>query len=65
VLNVVDGTEIYWGAAWGQANVYLEADEKEKLAMLYQFFMDHQNTLQGAAKRIELRLPQDSIPRPR
>jgi hypothetical protein len=65
VLNVVDGTKVYWGAAWGQANVYFEADEKDKLARLYQFFMDHQNGLQGAAKYIELRWPQDSIPRPR
>lgn len=65
VLNVADGTKVYWGAAWGQANVYFEADEKDKLARLYQFFMDHQNTLQGAAKYIELRWPQDSIPRPR
>ncbi|MHC4770984.1 MAG: cell division protein FtsQ/DivIB [Planctomycetota bacterium] len=65
VLNVVDGTKVYWGAAWGQANIYFEADEKDKLARLYQFFMDHSNTLGGAAKYIELRWPQDSIPRPR
>jgi hypothetical protein len=65
VLNVADGTKVYWGAAWGQANVYFEADEKDKLARLYQFFMDHHNTLGGAAKYIELRWPQDSIPRPR
>lgn len=65
VLNITDGTKVYWGAAWGQGNVYFEADEKEKLARLYQFFMDHHNTLTGAAKYIELRWPQDSIPRPR
>lgn len=65
VLNVVDGTKVYWGAAWNQANVYFEADEKDKLARLYQFFMDHHNTLGGTAKYIELRWPQDSIPRPR
>ena len=65
VLNVVDGTKVYWGAAWGQANIYFEADEKDKLARLYQFFMDHSNTLGGVAKYIELRWPQDSIPRPR
>ncbi|MFZ9024347.1 MAG: hypothetical protein ACO3BO_06335 [Anaerohalosphaeraceae bacterium] len=65
ILNVTDGTKVYWGAAWGQANIYFEADEKDKLARLYQFFMDHSNTLGGAAKYIELRWPQDSIPRPR
>ena len=65
VLNVTDGTKVYWGAAWGQGNVYFEADEKDKLARLYQFFMDHSNTLGAAAKYIELRWPQDSIPRPR
>jgi hypothetical protein len=65
VLNVADGTKVYWGAAWGQANIYFEADEKDKLARLYQFFMDHNSTLGGAAKYIELRWPQDSIPRPR
>ena len=65
VLNVTDGTKVYWGAAWNQANVYFEADEKDKLARLYQFFMDHHNTLGGTAKYIELRWPQDSVPRPR
>ena len=65
VLTVVDGTKVHWGAAWNQANVYFEADEKDKLARLYQFFMDHHSTLGGAAKYIELRWPQDSIPRPR
>jgi len=65
VLNVTDGTKVYWGAAWGKANVYFEADEKDKLARLYQFFMDHSNTLTGTAKYIELRWLQDSIPRPR
>ena len=65
ILNVTDGTKVYWGAAWGQANVYFEADEKDKLARLYQFFMDHNNTLTGMAKYIELRWLEDSIPRPR
>ncbi|MCD6174822.1 MAG: hypothetical protein J7K65_03520 [Planctomycetes bacterium] len=65
VLNVTDGTKIYWGAAWNQANIYFEADEKDKLARLYQFFMDHHNTLTGTAKYIELRWLEDSIPRPR
>lgn len=54
-LTVKDGTRIFWGAAWGQASRYLEQDEKDKLTDLYQFFMDHNNTLQGTAKYIELR----------
>ena len=65
VLNVADGTKIYWGAAWGQANVYFEAEEKDKLDRLYQFFVDHGNTLTGTAKYIELRWLENSIPRPR
>lgn len=54
-LTIEDGTQIFWGAAWGQASRYLEQDEKEKLTELYQFYMDHNNTLQGTAKYIELR----------
>jgi hypothetical protein len=65
VLNVKDGTKVHWGAAWGQAAVCLEADEKDKLARLYQFYMDHDSTLEGTAKYIELRWLQDGIPRPR
>lgn len=55
VLTVKDGTKILWGAAWGQASRYLEQDEKDKLTDLYQFYMDHNNTLAGTAKYIELR----------
>jgi hypothetical protein len=54
-LTVTDGTKIFWGAAWGQASRYLEQDELNKLTDLYQHFMDHNNTLQGSAKYIELR----------
>ncbi|MCI0499026.1 MAG: hypothetical protein L0Y36_05025 [Planctomycetales bacterium] len=64
ILNVKDGTRIYWGAAWGQSAVYLEADENVKLARLYEYFIDHNHTLQGSAKNIELRWLEDSIPRP-
>ena len=56
VLNVKDGTtKINWGAAWGQASRYLEQDEKEKLASLYEHFRTYNNSLQGTAKWIELR----------
>jgi len=55
-LSVKDGvTQVNWGASWGQAARYLEQTEKDKLIDLYQFFMDNSNTLQGAAKYIELR----------
>lgn len=65
ILNVTDGTKVYWGAAWGQAATAFEADEKTKLDRLYQWFMEHNNTLQGTAPIIELRWLEDSIPRPR
>lgn len=65
ILNVKDGTKVYWGAAWGQAIDHVEAEEREKLAGLYEYFMEHNDTLQGTAKNIELRWPGDSIPRPR
>lgn len=56
ILNVKDGTtKINWGAAWGQASRYVEQDEKDKLTDLYQFFMDHNNSLRATAKYIELR----------
>jgi hypothetical protein len=54
-LTVKDGTKVFWGAAWGQAARYLEQDEQKKLVGLYQYYMDHNNTLQGTAKYIELR----------
>jgi hypothetical protein len=64
ILTVKDGTKVYWGAAWGQSANAFEADEKTKLDRLYQWFMEHNNTLQGTVKIIELRWLQDSIPRP-
>lgn len=65
ILTVKDGTKIHWGAAWGQSAVYMEAEEKDKLTRLYQHYMDYKNSLQGTAKIIELRWPEDRIPRPR
>ena len=65
ILNVKDGvTQIYWGAAWGQASRLLEADEKEKVTRLYQQYHEYGNTLMGKAKFIELRQPQSLVPRP-
>ena len=65
LLNVKGGTKVYWGAAWGQATVHFEADERDKLTRLYQFFADHDNTLQGSVKFIELRWLENGVPRPR
>jgi len=65
VLQVKGGVKVYWGAAWGESAVSMEAPEKSKLARLYQFFVDHDNTLTGTAKYIELRWLEDGIPRPR
>lgn len=65
ILNVKDGTtQIYWGAAWGQAARALEADDKEKLTSLYQQYAEYGNTLMGKVKFIELRQPQSLVPRP-
>lgn len=65
VLNVRDGTtKINWGAAWGQAARNMEADEKEKITTLYQFYVENKNTLQSTVKFVELRQPQTLVPRP-
>lgn len=57
VLNIKDGTKIYWGAAWGKAAEFVEADDKIKLTRLYETFIGYNNTLQvrDKAKFIELR----------
>jgi hypothetical protein len=65
VLVAKDDTPIHWGAAYGKAALYLEADEAEKLTMLYNFYMQNGNTLLGKVKYIELRTPVSQRPRPR
>lgn len=65
VFNVKGGAKVYWGAAWGQADVYLEEDETKKLARFYQSFIDNDNTFTGPTKYIELRWLENGIPRPR
>lgn len=62
VLNVKDGTKIYWGAAWGKAADFVEADDKVKLTRLYETFINYNQTLQvqDKAKFIELRSLDDS-----
>jgi hypothetical protein len=63
VLHAKDGTQVNWGAAYGRSAQYLEATEKEKVAMLYEFYKQH-GTIQAIVKYIELRNPQETIPRP-
>lgn len=65
VLGARDGTPIYWGAPFGKAASYLEADEMEKLSILYTFYTQNNKTLQGKVKYLELRLPVGQRPRPR
>ena len=68
VINAKDGTQINWGAAYGRSARYIEASDQEKVAMLYEFYKQH-GTIQcitnGLAKYIELRNPQQAVPRPK
>lgn len=68
VLNAKDGTPIYWGAAYGDSTLYLEAIEQEKLGRLYSFYKEYGNTIQcvknAICKSIDLRYAQTRIPRP-
>ena len=63
VLYAKDGTQVNWGVAYGRSARYVEASDKEKVAMLYEFYKQH-GTIQGKVKYIELRNPQEIIPRP-
>jgi len=58
-----DGTEIRWGAAFGQAATYSESKEQEKIASLYTFYKK-QGRLDGIVKYIDLRIAQVLPPRP-
>lgn len=64
VMYANDGTQVFWGAAVGESSRYLEASDKEKLAMLYGFFKEH-GSIQGRVKYIELRNPQKELPLPK
>ncbi|MBE0537011.1 MAG: hypothetical protein IH624_15210 [Phycisphaerae bacterium] len=68
ILYAKDGTEIRWGAAYGKSRLYFEATEQEKLATLYTFYKEHNNTIQCIKSQIcqyvELRNPQKFFPRP-
>ena len=64
ILNAKDGTQIFWGAAYGESARYLEAIEKEKIISLYNFYKEHGTIqLQGKIKYIDLRPPQNIMPR--
>jgi hypothetical protein len=63
VLYTKDDTEIIWGAEFGTWQRYLEAPDDEKLAKLYSYYKEF-GTLLGGAKYINLRDPQETIPRP-
>ncbi len=67
VMYAKDGTEIQWGAAYGESQRYLEATEQEKLASLYTIF-DKYGTIRGIDRGvyqiIDLRKPQVFFPRP-
>ncbi|HSV27311.1 MAG TPA: hypothetical protein VLH60_05405, partial [Sedimentisphaerales bacterium] len=69
VLHAKDGTQILWGARLGMSARYMEANDEEKLVMLYMFFEQPRAsggkpTIQGRVKYVELRIPRGSIPRP-
>ncbi len=70
VLKAADGREILWGAKLGVASRYMEANDYEKLTMLYEFFLEPKKTkgkptlLGRDTKYVELRIPRDTIPRP-
>ena len=63
VLYSKDGTEIIWGAEIGNWTQHLEATDEEKLAKLYGYYKEY-GSLQGRAKYINLRDPQDRVPLP-
>jgi hypothetical protein len=70
VLKALDGREILWGAKLGVASRYMEANDYEKLTMLYEFFLEPKKTkgkptlIGREIKYVELRIPRDTIPRP-
>jgi hypothetical protein len=63
VLRSKDDTQIIWGAELGEWTKYAEATDEQKLAKLYAYYRDY-GSLSAGAKYINLRDPQDKIPRP-
>jgi hypothetical protein len=58
-----DDTQILWGAEIGEWTKHLEATDEQKLAKLYAYYRDY-GSLSAGAKYINLRDPQDQVPRP-
>ena len=63
VLHTKDDTQVIWGAEIGEWARYLEAKDDQKLAKLYTYYKDY-GSLSAGAKYINLRDPQDKVPRP-
>ena len=63
VLYTKDGTEVIWGAEIGMWGQHLETTDEDKLAKLYGYYKEY-GSLEGGAKYINLRDPQDRIPLP-
>ncbi len=62
-LRSKDGTQIIWGAEIGEWSKQFEAKDEQKLAKLYAYYRDY-GSLSAGAKYINLRDPQDKIPKP-
>ena len=63
ILYTKDNTEIIWGAEIGTWQRHLEATDQEKLAKLYGYYKEY-GSLLGGVKYINLRNPQETVPRP-
>ena len=63
VLRSTDDTQILWGAEVGEWTKYGEARDDQKLAKLYVYYHDY-GSLGAGAKYINLRDPQDKLPKP-
>jgi hypothetical protein len=63
ILYTTDDTKIIWGAEFGTWQKYLEATDEEKLAKLYGYYKEY-GSLLNAVKYINLRNPQETVPRP-
>ena len=65
VLYTKGNIPIIWGAEWGKWQQYLELPDQEKLAGLWDHYLQR-GTLMGGVKYlyINLRDPQDKIPLP-
>jgi hypothetical protein len=63
VFRSKDDTQIIWGAEIGEWTKHLEATDEQKLAKLYAYYRDY-GSLSAGAKYINLRDPQDTVPKP-